>query len=66
LNGPAYGFVNMGGRVRGFLDLNAPTLDLFGMSGAPVTRFDDPNSAFGLLNGTASKSGGPPFIFTSI
>lgn len=66
LNGSAYHFVNMGGRVRGFLDLNASTRDLFGMSGAPITRLDEPNSVFGLLNGTASKSGGPPFIFTSI
>jgi hypothetical protein len=66
LNGPAYNFVTMAGHLRGFLDLNTPVPDLYGMSGGPITRLDDPNAAFGLLNGAASTSGGPPFIFTSI
>ena len=66
LNGPAYNFVTMAGRIRGFLDLNVPVPHLYGMSGGPITRLDDPNAAFGILNGAASLSGGPPFIFTSI
>ncbi|HUD90008.1 hypothetical protein [Sphingobium sp.] len=66
INGSAYHFVNMASRIRGFLDLNSPAPDLFGTSGGPVTRLEEPNAAFALLNGAASILGGPPFIFTSI